>query len=108
MKKLFGTNSEAFELHELYGKHEWRPISDKNVIHYCEGCGSWVGKFNRSNMQRDEVLTPLSSSDFGKTQGFNLEKVGYLISAERKASLIRYLELSDKMEQDVKNNGATK
>ena len=85
---------DTLELHELYKKHEYHPISERNAIEYCAGCGSWCVHLDRVAMMRDEThLVPLLPRDFGDTGPFRLHKVMGLLKLEQQQSLAAYLKL---------------
>lgn len=86
-------DKNTLELHELYGKHEFHPISDRNAIEFCAGCGSWSVHLNRADGLKDEsVLVPLLPKDFGDSGPFNLPKVMAWLSPRQQLSLAAYLQ----------------
>ena len=84
---------DTVELHELYKKHEYHPISERNAIEYCAGCGSWSVHLDRVTMMKDESrMVPLLPRDFGDTGPFKLWKVMNRLKPEQKLSLAKYLK----------------
>ena len=91
--KCVAFDKEAFELHELYKKHEYREISEKNAIKFCPSCGSWAVHLNREAGMKDELnLIPLLPEDLIGGP-FRLEKVMRLLGTEQQMSLAKYLQM---------------
>ena len=83
----------SFELHELYKKHEYHPISERNAIEFCVGCGTWAVHLDRENNMKDERnLVPLLPRDFGDTGPFKLWKVMNFLNPKQRLSLATYLK----------------
>lgn len=87
-------DKDSFELHELYKKHEYRPISEDNAIQYCPSCGSWVVDMNREAFTKTEdgKLSKLQSTDFRPYGGLDLQRVMSILSKEQQASLAAHLK----------------
>jgi hypothetical protein len=86
------------ELHDLYKKHEYRAISERNVIEFCAGCGSWVVHADRD----DPESVPLLPRDFGDTGPFRLWKVMSWLSPEQRVALATYLKANGYGSKDSK------
>lgn len=88
-------DATAYELHELYGKHYYQKIGKDNVLHVCDGCGSWRIKSPPLDMLSCKLVDIDAGSLFGNgcMKGNMLSYLGVrgLLNGERRISFAKYM-----------------